>query len=476
MIARAGRARGRGRAFTLIELMIATIILGIGLVMVATIFPVAVSHTRDAVQKSVVQAVADSAIQTLRLRLDSVIGNSATAHIDTSDLPGDRPHSNGGTGQTGLNGASIPTWPSAYDTDSNPGNGLQGLASGFPRGFRVIRAVNIRDFPDPKQQINSVAFFPVNSSGGLFDFNHEIILAPSIRSQFANTERLWADTSFRMKSHWDISGGSFPKIDLLERVYPPVEPSWPDDPMNNAAGNGFPRLRDVSDAANRRYCWTALGAPGAGTTGPQGAPYQLRIFVMFRSELTARYAAQEVAPNFPPRHIRPVPSSTDEDTLLPQPWLVKFDDLDGATGFHTNYTAQSIRMKGPFVAVPLLPPGTIICTEEVGDLLPVGAMFIDFELGRAHTVLRNIPEPSNPADLRRLFVAPDSELNAPDVYNNVFGSAPRVDGMNYYYPDFPDYAWVIPPPIVRTGTGREDHYFEGRSPVVAVVSATLPRN
>lgn len=476
------------RGFSLIELMIATVILGIGLVMVATIFPVAVSQTRDAVQKSVVQSVADTAIQTLRVKLrTSHAINPSTGNLipGSTNLPGDRPYySDGGgfgnirsNGLTDLTTITEPTGPSSYDT--NPTMiGLETLESPHTRGFRVIRYVNMANPPDPDDKDGTVKF--VRRGGILFDSPFEAILEPHIPNQFNGgtaAGQAYGDNSDNNTPYWWTGPpsippriGTTPKIDVLDLVYPPIEPRWVEEPLNNSPGNGFPRYQDLVRAAGRRYCWIALGAPTTGAAGNGALPYQVRLFVMFRSELTARYPEQTFVAGFVLRHIQPSPLPTNDDTLFPQPWLVKFDDMALATGFHTNYTAESVSMDAVMGGTALLPPGTIICTKEVGDLLPAGSIFVDFELGRAHTVLRNMAEPTNPDDLRRLIVAPDSELNA----LNAPGGSP-VDGMKVHYPDFPDYAWVIPPPIVRTGGGRLDFYFEGASPVVAVVSATLPR-
>ncbi len=65
--------------FSMIELMIAIMILGIGLVMLATVFPVGLDMTRQTVEKSVSLAAAEAAIQILQLKVP-------TAHDELTNV------------------------------------------------------------------------------------------------------------------------------------------------------------------------------------------------------------------------------------------------------------------------------------------------------------------------------------------------------------------------------------------------------
>jgi len=489
-----GRPRQCPRyGFSLVELMIATVILGIGLVMVATIFPVAVDQTREAVQMSIVQAVADSAEQTLRLRMGAVTG-TVPIDQDSSCLPGDRPHTSDtteGTLVTGANQSSIsqPTMPSNYDANPSNGDGnpatiydWEKVPSQHPCCFRIIRACNMVHLPRDENNIEYLT--PTAPNGSLYDPRTEMMLegyvggyvVPGVPSQFRNlltpavgvASPAYADANPKVSPHWIglvVGGraGTFPRIDLLDRVYPPVSPRLPHRPLANASSDGYPRHADLMEASTRRYCWVALGAPGLGSAGPEGRPYELRILVMYRGEMTARYASQSGGFGQTDRHTEPKPLTAVEDTLFPRPWLVRFHDGNTSTFPDANYTAAPVLIGGGTV----LPAGTIICRREVAELLPPGAIFVDFERGRAHTVLQNVPDRTNPNN-RRLILAPDPDLNSP-IPDNI------ASGMDYWYPDFPDYAWVVPPPIVRTGRLSGDYFFEGKCPVLAVFESTIPR-
>jgi prepilin-type N-terminal cleavage/methylation domain-containing protein len=60
--------QSRRRGFSLIEVLLATFILAIGLIMVATIFPVAANWTREATESNVSQAVAQNAYNLIKNR------------------------------------------------------------------------------------------------------------------------------------------------------------------------------------------------------------------------------------------------------------------------------------------------------------------------------------------------------------------------------------------------------------------------
>jgi type II secretory pathway pseudopilin PulG len=91
MIARSSISRRR-RAFSLVEVLLATFILAIGLIMVATIFPVGADWTRQATEANVAQVVAQNALNVIKQRYShGGVLSSQLASITTTTvapLPG----------------------------------------------------------------------------------------------------------------------------------------------------------------------------------------------------------------------------------------------------------------------------------------------------------------------------------------------------------------------------------------------------
>ena len=77
----------RDAAFSLIEVLIAIMVLGIGLLMIAAIFPVAGNWTRQSAEESVAQSVARSALSLIQQRYSQGgPGNNALANASDSAL------------------------------------------------------------------------------------------------------------------------------------------------------------------------------------------------------------------------------------------------------------------------------------------------------------------------------------------------------------------------------------------------------
>ncbi|HOM53906.1 MAG TPA: type II secretion system protein, partial [Phycisphaerae bacterium] len=69
------RSSSQRPGFSLVELMIAIMILGLGMVMVATVFPVSLDMTRNTLQMNISDAAFDAAVSTLRLKVPSQFEN-----------------------------------------------------------------------------------------------------------------------------------------------------------------------------------------------------------------------------------------------------------------------------------------------------------------------------------------------------------------------------------------------------------------
>jgi len=71
MNARSGQFQTRARGFSMIEVNLAILILTIGLIMVAAIFPVGADYTRQNAEESVSQTIARNAMAILQTRMDA---------------------------------------------------------------------------------------------------------------------------------------------------------------------------------------------------------------------------------------------------------------------------------------------------------------------------------------------------------------------------------------------------------------------
>src|SRR5262249_30642514 len=78
-------------AFSMVELLIAIMILGLGLVMVATIFPVGLDMTRETVEKGISLAAADYAVDLIKLKVptwhDEIANSSRNNYLQPSPVP-----------------------------------------------------------------------------------------------------------------------------------------------------------------------------------------------------------------------------------------------------------------------------------------------------------------------------------------------------------------------------------------------------
>ena len=77
------RPRTAQSGFSLAELMVAIIILGIGMTMVATVFPVAIRMSGDTVQMSIAHAASDAALATVQIRVP--VAHNLNSDMDAKD-------------------------------------------------------------------------------------------------------------------------------------------------------------------------------------------------------------------------------------------------------------------------------------------------------------------------------------------------------------------------------------------------------
>lgn len=395
--------------FSLVELMIAIMILGLGMVMVATVFPVSLELTRGTLQLNIADAAFESAIATLKMRIPS-------RHMKLEpELPP--------TGMPDVP-AEVVLWPDVrrIELDSNARIDQERHAVLFAEKYAIPA------FATPTRIAFNDVLFTTLSHGafaghwttyrGIFPDYTRAYTEQTYWDAEMHTEI--GDGSFRLNS-WVVrsvnitaSGLMLPeelvpgvgdlslpyiqnplavvppraaRIHLADRVYPPINVEAVPDGSGYAVWNPntntydfFPepdalgKLNEyIFDVAReRRYAWTAFARQGGNTLlefkdGKRS--FMCTIVLTYRGNLSARYARQQQPTNdrqfnfsnsagsdfaddvFLMRVPRPDTNGPDTDTMFPQPWLVMLDVVNPKAG-------------------------VITCTGAVARLLPVDSYFI----------------------------------------------------------------------------------------------------
>ncbi len=451
-----GRPGGREseRAFSLMELLVAIMILGLGMVMVATVFPVGMDISRDTIQMSISLTAADAAAATLALRLPA----EQDLNNDAAIAP---------------NPFGLPEVPDMYDALMEP----------------VELGTFVRFFTEFTRWDGDAAVYGpvveqvVNTAFAVRAWNLQAGVEPALGVHLPVAE---------LSPHIDLGGGVPPvphRVHVADRVYPPVPinawyppgmavttvgaglyyadsgycPTHYFDPsqctplgasvLDNSYRMSQVDLTAAAQAAGRRYAWSAFQhklAPRAELRN-----FLATIVVTHRGELTENYAQQAslnnpvvpglvVPPNIDdpglPANVRqairlPRPAMrVSYDALFPVPWLAQLESLDARAG-------------------------RAVCTAAVAELLPPGAMFVIaasplqngwpvLQAGTARKVLGNNWQPPD-----RVLRGDTSVLRQLEIAR---GNEEAVG---------PVLVWVFPPPIKRAGSSWA---YGNRSPVVGV--------
>ncbi len=473
----------RRPGFSLLELMIAIVIFGIGMVMVATVFPVGLDLTRETVQLDLSQAATDAAMATLVLRVPSMTELETTvdkaALVAVADVAQTDLDANMDTAQA----SAVATPPAPMGRGEWAAVGWQTVdpvlfANRYLRAFTEetgwaaelmgnnndTAVVPGQNLPSGYGQLDSY------KSGDLDAFLHDGALT-------------MIPPSFGVRS-------AMPRIHLADQVYPPVSPyMYLADADNTQPGTGFagtderPLAEVVEDLASRRYSWTALHCMTSPDT--QNRRIRAAIVVTYRGDLTARYAAQadedpDAAGNEPNVYVphfnltddddrknlflpQPVPNNEvtngnpwNKDALFPRPWLVMLRRIDRAGG-------------------------EVLCSNEVACLLPTGSFFViasragEFSPLESFKVLKSSFCPDDKSTGRER----DGSLHKWDDWagdilqtktdNSQWATLQIARGQGQ--PAENVLAWVFPPAIERTGTA---YRFQPRSPVISVAQREVP--
>ncbi len=444
----------RRRGFSLIELMIAVMILGLGMVMVATVFPVSLDMTRETLQMHIANAAVDAAIETLKLKVPA-LENLET--VDTGvNLRVRFPNALvTDVDQYQLSRAPIEN-DAAIGDDADElsfynsligNNGPLPVPGGWvtvtpPPWLRYSTTFTEASFWDAEMALQA---------GVLVDVVRANTWVVPSQNMLSDTKAVVPD----VPPYIDLSSlvppaiipQALPRVQLLDRVYPPLAfyynyatPGYEEPDTQDTLG----RPKQVSDAvvlqrvAEQRYAWHVIHSLSSFYQGSNSL--LCTIVVTHRGDLNARYAMQgprasaanpvlrvDLANASVVQALRaPRTAGPAGDTVFPQPWLVVLDGI-----------------------VPSA--GTVACTPVIARMLPVGSYFIiartdpngapaGFEAGSPHKVIGNNYEPGLPTTAT--------------VTLQIARSAAA--------PISPVAVWVFPPPIRSHG----GPWFEARSPVV----------
>jgi len=456
----------RRPAFSLLELMIAIVILGLGLVMVAAMFPVAWDRARELSEHTTDQAAAGFAHSTVTSLLEpaQVADTELMAKDPDSNAPPtpcstnkDVPQRDQRVVSAGLAGDLV------YDPDLVIEFGID---CPILYSDTRVHALHMENLP-------AVGNLPVAEE----PWRLELVLdffAPDFAPCDDPNAAFCPGEGFLARSFRS------PQVRAAQRVYPPLE-SWTGISL------------DFAQLDNRRFCWAVLhrlrrivgpqyGLPSPPYPLPQDAARtaidEPRAFDMYyvtlrRPQPTSRYARQDptTAPN-PTRLeetvvVTPQALPSTGDVLLPVPWRVQV------------HFRSDIFPAGEATGVPTeveVPPPSLTNASAgrfLVQMFPVGTKFIDEITGLIYTVAQRRVIG---ADGERAVLTLDTEVVREDVdlppsdITCVAGCVPGVLDPTEQLRT----VWVFPPPAEARSAATDPYPFlDGTTPVVDITVRTL---
>ena len=472
------RRRVAPPAFSLAELMIAIAILGIGLLVVASMFPIAWGKARDLSQHTTTVAVAETAEMTVKLvtRVDS-----AAECRNFTSFAGDYVVETRSSYPTPTPLSSFLNGGSPSDTKVHPltlENVLVVAPSGGSSPIITDQTWLLMD-PDAADPADQYRITPGDDPTNPSDLRPDPNLAVPCPGQ---------DT---------VEWYNVPQVLLHQRVFPAV------DPYPNALIPPHPGIDQWNARLEtRRYCWAVfhrlneviehpLPPNPPGDSGEQArfrkerraAARTPRVFTMYYVILTRtqgqRFARQDevqlaagaiTALN----HTTAIPA----DVMFPSPWLVPITTPDPQVASRQlNYRVAT---SGNPDVVPRGVPTEVLVEvaaatdDDFRDFFAPGAWFIDSVNGEFYRVVKaryvdtgfsdnRFPGASgDPAAVltldREIFVEDliDPQISPNPPFKQIPGAGP-VDARR---------VWVFPPAIERLA--QDEWAVQGPSPVVAI--------
>ena len=389
------------------ELMIAIVILGLGLLTVATMFPIAWTKARDLAEFTSQVAITDSAQNTL----------SVLAQV------------------------------------SRRVNDAEGYSSSFkgdpvPPGAAIPEAAEPDPWVHPLHMQNLLATNPSSTPTDI----------PQVVGDFEDFNGAFApNNDFELNPPGFVGYTEMPNVQVAihERIYPPMPPLPNDGDPSEVKGH----WNDV--LSQRRYCWAAFHKLDYDrVNGPLPTWADPRAFTVYfvtlrRGQPTHRYARQDPVTdpgNEIPLYVNPrngldvplgLPTSSavpralpaTEDVVFPVPWRVQIEIVPPVGS--GDVPAQAITNSAAYPSNSL-----------VTDMIQRGSVLIDELSGKVYEVTSREPDPATPT---RAMVTLDQVITTDDF--NKYGALRTV--------------WVFPPPAERDPSGAVIG-FSGPQPVVGV--------
>jgi type II secretory pathway pseudopilin PulG len=485
-------------AFSLAELMIALVILGLGLLFIAAALPVGLEYTRKTVDLANADAAGEYALNFLEANLRTAGHQLYDANVAMAATSGP---------QASVRLDNI-FRPREFDPTSAPPQ--------YPRGRYQLKGKY-----EPLFKVRPLVMGNIRAG----------VLAGGITREIADDAELAVTTYLAalpfvpMTPSWEADGPFTAVTGLslvanqalpgLARVYPPIEPvtvysvgNFFNDAIDYHTYNSryatLPSVRydrEREKAVDRRIGWTAFyrriayDEPGPGTppafelTGPSDdvlqdpLRYEILVIVTQRISVNHRFPRQDLTNVSLDTFERPADDAVAGiDRLVPMPWLVIFDRnagsaplpiLDPAQNEYEDTTGDRTILQG-FTDPPTL---QFRCTVEVGRLLPVGSVFVpafndDYPQDGNTGALRArvsgfVPHAPHALPIYEVVERPDEQTIV--VRNN--GHYPWVASGNandtQAWP-----VWIIPPAFVERDSNGQPVY-ERSSPILKVVRRTI---
>ena len=450
-LTRIGDQRARS-GFSLVELMIAIVILGLGLVMVATMFPVGWGRARDLGEFTQQQSITPAADNLARALLHSPGPSNPTQPTAVAmSFAGDLLYSEQITGTAPpMARGPVARFPTVWPSDT------------------WVHALNMENI-----RVENPAFVAEDP------WQIELALDPK-------DPGLNLDPSVIATSYMN------PQIAAYQRLHPPLRQRRNITPIASLATRTAPPTATFSGdddnwanrVATRRFAWAIFHRQPETLDPTPGRAAADRVIDMYyvtlrRPQSTNRYARQDPTAGLPDPYDITIPPvvpgalDADEDVMLPVAWRVQIE-LPVSIVRRFDSTGASTATNIP--SVVQVPPeafsGPAAAKRMLVTMFPRGTKFIDEIAGEVYTVARlRVEEPLG----EKAFLTLDREIVLEDI--DLGQNDPRCPGV--CAPGVLDAnelvrsVWVYPPPVQEREPGQPYPLFAGSTPVVDIDVQTI---